>query len=133
MGLNLLFMGDYGADPLWDAATEAMVDADQLPLSQSLRDDVREWARAWEERARTEIGAEDAAFASGVDSSPVPVSDWERLDRDADALCQRLRHELGSGWLVGKVSFHDGARQVQWEAGGTPMRFQPGTWGLQQS
>jgi hypothetical protein len=41
-------MSDYGADPLLDAGSRAIVDLDSLPLASATKQHLRAWAARWE-------------------------------------------------------------------------------------
>lgn len=105
---RLLFMPDYDADPLWDLATEAMVNLDQLPISDATRTLVREWAARWEAVAWAEIETAD----------DVPADARIALERVGRAAWQQVQRELGDDWQVGWASFPDHRRHVQWRPGG---------------
>lgn len=71
---------DYGADPVWDLQGE--VDLDGFDVSDRLRKDLREWARAWEG-----LMGKDFRLKEG----DVHV-DWRRRGR---RLARDLARELG--------------------------------------
>ena len=111
-------MPDYYADPVWDAANEAMVSVEALPISDGLRMAVRSWGQRW-----TELASPD-----DPPSSLTAAELLEALERDGRSLCERMREELGPAWRVGWVSFDDdGQRYVQWEPSSTPTLFPPGS------
>ena len=134
MSNNVLFQPDYQADPIWDAATGAMVYLESLPIEVDLRSAIRSWAARWEqlagqqeELAYSEMDAEHAG--SGIlpgSAAPGPGQTWEMNEQEGRALCQQLRNELGEGWRVGWVTFTDGQRHVQWEPDGPVTLFLPG-------
>lgn len=55
---SLLMMADYSADPMWvrapDGRAMQMVKLDDLALSSGLKDRLRQWARRYDELARTD-------------------------------------------------------------------------------
>jgi hypothetical protein len=101
---RLLFMADYNADPVWDLATEWMVNLDQLPVPDDLRERVRAWAGEWTERALIDIRG--AGFGS------------EPFDAVGRRLWQELRTALCDVAELGYVSFPDRTRHVQWHPDG---------------
>jgi hypothetical protein len=101
---RLLFMNDYDADPVWDLASEGMVNLDQLPVGNELRERVRAWACEWSERARS--GDEGAG------------SDSEQFDVVGRRLWQELRTALCDVAEIGYVSFRGETRHVQWHPDG---------------
>ncbi len=111
-------MPDHGADPLWDLATEAMVDLDGLPLSGATRTALREWSARWESMALAEL------YETAGDA---PADTLEALERDGRLAWQQVRQELGDDWQVGWVSFPDGRRRVQWQPGGPAVLCLPGS------
>jgi hypothetical protein len=127
MTRDLLFMGDYTADPLWDARTEAMVNVDRLPVSANVREALREWAKRWEALANAQLRID-----GGQNQTPDGLADvasqqaWEDLAGNGQSLCEQLRRELGGGWRVGWVVFHDDQRHVQWAKDEPPSLFLPG-------
>ncbi|MCW3067132.1 MAG: hypothetical protein JWN32_4304 [Solirubrobacterales bacterium] len=123
---ELLFMPDYSADPIWDAATESMVSLDRLPIGEDTRSVIREWARRWEHLAGQRMHFDDVENGKHPGpAEPVPPQAWETIERDGRALCQQLREELGDGWRVGWVSFEHARRHVQWATGGPVTLFLP--------
>ena len=126
MPRDLLFMSDYSADPIWDAATESMVRLDSLPISDETRASIRDWASRWKSSPGNRCAstnAESGMRAGAVE--PVPAQAWERIEADGRALRERLRQELGNGWRVGWVSFEHGKRHAQWEADGAIELYLP--------
>jgi hypothetical protein len=117
--IDLLFMSDYSADPVWDPPIECMVNLDELPLTDDTRAAIRGWANRWEDTAWPGMdvdAAEEGVIPGPVE--PVPTDLAEAIERDGRALCQRLRDELGTGWRVGWISFENDERRVQWEPDG---------------
>ncbi len=118
---QLLFSPDYGADPLWELPSERMVNLDSLPLSDTLRDDVRDRAAGWEELARQELEA-DGMTAGQVADGAGEVADeqWQEIDERGRALWRDLQRELAGQYVVGRAEFRDvPVRHVQWVDGGT--------------
>lgn len=76
---------DHAADPVW--ADDGMVDLDDLPISQRLRDALRAWAREWERLLgpRFEVTEKDAHAA------------WLEVGRRH---ARHLQGELGPEWQV---------------------------------
>ena len=127
MPIDLLFMPDYSADPVWDPASEWMVNLDELPIMEGTRVAIRAWAARWEARAWQELASEDAEeVAISGSSEPVTPEASEAIERDGLLLCQRLRNELGDDWRVGPVSLEDNERSVQWETYGPVTPLAPG-------
>ena len=129
MRRDLLFMADYHADPIWDAATDSMVRLERLPISDDTRAAIRGWARRWEELSWQQMHADDVE--SGMrdgPAEPVPAYAWENIQTDGRALCHRLRRELGEGWRVGWVSFEDGKRHAKSEPDGPVELLLPTRW-----
>jgi hypothetical protein len=117
---DLIFMPDYGADPIWSADRNYMVELERLPIGESLRGRIREWARRWEDVAwRTEYDDVVNGMRPGP-AVPVPEATHEAIDRQGRLLCEELRAELGGDWRVAYATFPDG-RHLQWEIGG-PVR-----------
>jgi hypothetical protein len=79
---------DHHADPVWDDG--GMVDLDHLPISGGLRDDLRSWARQWEDL----LGVRDQRYAVVDDAAHAA---WRRRGR---ALALWLQAELGDGHRV---------------------------------
>src|SRR5207244_1536351 len=119
-------MPDYSADPIWDARTDDMISLDDLPIHESTRAAIREWANRWERLAEQEMHFDDVE-ASMVDgpAEPVPSQAWEQLDQHGRALCEQLRRALGDEWRVGWVSFEHDQRHVQWETDAPVTLFIP--------
>lgn len=112
-------MPDYGADPLWDLATEAMVSLDRLSISEQIRALVRGWSARWESLARQDMAADD--YEAGMTDTPassVPAAAWAELNREGRELWLRLRSELGDGFEVGWCTLEQ-VRCVQWEPDGS--------------
>jgi hypothetical protein len=121
---SLLFMADYGADPLWDLASGAMVNVDRLEIGAETRAALRDWAKRWDALASTQMRSDDVeAGMSNSPADPVPTHVWEDLDREGRKLCDHLRQELGPDWRVGWTSFPDSRRHVQWEPNGPVERM----------
>lgn len=112
MGADLLIFPDYLADPLWLYPQGGMVGVNRLPLSDATRDAVRDWARRWDKRAFADLDA------TRTERDPAKPKAWERIHHEGAALCERIRAELGAGWRVGRASWPDGERHVQWETNG---------------
>ncbi len=74
---------DHHADPVWDDG--GMVDLDRLPISGGLRDDLRSWAREWEDL----LGVYEHRYAV-LDEAAHEA--WRRHGR---TLAVRLQAELG--------------------------------------
>ena len=110
-------MADYGADPVWDLDSEAMVALEGLPLTVATRASVRAWAARWEVIASSEF---DPAGAE------VPEGALVALERDGRAVWQQVQRELSDDWQVGWVSFSDGRRYVQWQPEGPAEPCPPG-------
>ncbi|WP_345505493.1 hypothetical protein [Terrabacter aeriphilus] len=79
---------DHTADPVW--VDTGMVDLDTLAVSDWLRDELRAWARDWEEL----MGVREHRYAV-VDDSAYRV--WRRRGWE---LSQRLQAELGDDYAV---------------------------------
>lgn len=79
---------DYGADPVWTDSGEA--DLPGLPIPARLRDELREWARDWEDL----MGFRTARY------SIVDESAHERWRQRGLRLAQQLQHDLGSSYRV---------------------------------
>lgn len=118
---EVIFMPDYGADPVWSADGRSMVSLDRLPIPASLRSRIRDWASRWEELAYQEGRYEDVVngMLDGP-AEPVPGGALAEVERAGQKLCDELRQALGPGWRVAYATFSNG-RQLQWEADG-PMR-----------
>jgi hypothetical protein len=83
-------MWDYLADPLWENSSGCMIDLDSLPLGDSTRERLRQWARGTELRA---------GGLSEVEDQRSPSS--ETVDAERDALWELLRHELRGSYIIG--------------------------------
>ena len=110
-------MPDYYADPVWDVETDAMVSLDDLPISDETKNVVRAWARRWDELALQDL---DADYGDTPELAHLAVSAdvWAEHETDGLAAWHRLRQELGDRWRLGRVSWPDGRRHVQWEPDG---------------
>lgn len=124
---DLLFMPDYEADPLWDAATEGMVSLDKLPVTDGTKQRVRAWAVRWDELATQDMYA-DYGHTPELADKAVPAEVWSEHEREGLAVWRDLKRELGDEWRVGWVSFPDGRRHVQWEPDGPVELCLPGKW-----
>ena len=95
------FFPDYGADPVWDRASGAMIDLDGLPVGPPTRLAVRAWRQRWEALASQQMRADDveAAMASEA-AEPVTDDEWGEIEREGQQLCAELQRELGSEWSV---------------------------------
>lgn len=79
---------DYCADPVW--ADTGMVDLDSFDVTDWLRDELRQWARDWEEL----LGVREHRCAV-VDAPAYRV--WRRRGWE---LSQRLQAEVGDSYAV---------------------------------
>jgi hypothetical protein len=79
---------DYCADPVW--VDTGMADLDTLGVSDWLRDELRAWARNWEEL----LGVREHRYAV-VDEAAYRV--WRRRGWE---LSQRLQSEVGDSYAV---------------------------------
>jgi hypothetical protein len=79
---------DYSADPVW--ADPGMVDLSRLPISERLRQQLREWARDWEDL----MGVRDSRYAIADEAAH---QDWQERGRH---LAKRLQRELGDSYRV---------------------------------
>ena len=122
---QLFFMPDYDADPLWDAATEAMVSLDDLPVTAKTKQRVRAWALRWDELATQDLEA-DYGDTPELAHKAVPPETWAEHEREGRAAWLELQQDLGDTWRVGWVSFPGGRRHVQWEADGPVELCLPG-------
>ena len=107
VAIDLEFMADFTADPLWHVESGSMVDLDDLPLSDETVRAVRAWA-----------GRRDRLAYREIDEPDLPEREWADVDREGETLWLRLREELGGGYRVGRRMSEDGDRFVQWEPGG---------------
>ena len=79
---------DYGADPVWDDM--GMAHLGELPLSDRLRAELRQWAAEWEEL----MGVRESRYA--IVDEPGHTA-WETQGR---RLAERLQAELGNTYEV---------------------------------
>ena len=79
---------DYCADPVWNDT--GMADLDALQVSGWLQDELREWAREWEDL----MGVRELRYAI-VDERAHRV--WQRRGRK---LAQQLQADLGDAYRV---------------------------------
>jgi hypothetical protein len=119
--VDLIFMTDCGADPIWTADENSMVSLEQLPISSRLKSRIRTWASRWEDFAWESMRYDDVVNGQ-IDgpAEPVPNGAFEEIDREGRQLCEDLRAELAGRCRVAYATFPDG-RHLQWEAGG-PVR-----------
>ncbi|MCW3025658.1 MAG: hypothetical protein JWM29_1090 [Solirubrobacterales bacterium] len=125
--MRLFFDADFRADPLWDIRGN-MVGVEQLPISESTRQALRDWARRWDRLAEQDMDAEDIEAGMKIGTSePVPKEAWNEHEAEGRALWTDLQNELGPDWQVGWLSFPDGVRHVQWTEGALvePLPFPP--------
>lgn len=80
-------MADYSSDGVWNESG-AMMDRDDLPVSQSLKDDIAAWCRDYE----------TSQFYLGADERTV-VFDTASFNARGVELTNRLRSELPT-WTV---------------------------------
>ena len=76
---------DYTADPVW--AHDGMVDLDELPITDDLRDRLRQWNADWEEL----VGARTERFTI------IDKDGHRRWIDEGRNLAHRLQRELGPG------------------------------------
>jgi len=79
---------DYSADPVW--TDRGMVDLDELPITDRLRSQLRQWARDWEAL----MGVREARYAI-ADEPEHQV--WLERGRD---YARQLQRELGDSYVV---------------------------------
>lgn len=111
---RLVFMPDYGADPLWDNNGGAMVSLDALPVSAALRERVRSWAQRWEKYAN------EAIFEEALDDDEAA---YRPIREEKLTLWLALREELHGRYEVGLVVPPPGRKRrahVIWSPDGTP-------------
>jgi hypothetical protein len=118
---DLIFMPDYGADPLWSADGGSMVPLERLPIGDGLRARIRGWASRWDDLTYQAWNYDDVAngMRDGP-AEPVPDRAAEQLAREWRQLCDELRAELGAPWRVAHATFPN-ERHLQWEPDG-PVR-----------
>ena len=118
----LIFMPDYGADPIWSADRNYMVELESVPISESLRSRIRDWAGRWEDMAWQINDYDDVANGMRPGPAvPVPAGALDQINREGLVLCNELRAELGEEWRVAHATFPD-SRHLQWEPGGPVER-----------
>jgi hypothetical protein len=101
MPTRLLFFPDYFADPIWQSEGGGMVSLEDLPLSDSVRLDAREWSRRWEKLAWQDQAAD--GFSSGMSSQPaeaVSEEEWASVEQEGRSVWERLQRDLGGEWLL---------------------------------
>ncbi|NLJ53533.1 MAG: hypothetical protein GX344_05295 [Intrasporangiaceae bacterium] len=76
---------DYSADPVW--AVDGMVDLDELPITDDLRDRLRAWNAEWEEL----VGVRTGRFRI------IDKDGHRRWKQSGRYLARNLERELGPG------------------------------------
>ena len=90
---TIKLMADYHCNPLWDATAGAIgnIDPDQLPLSKSLRQALRQWAEEYDET----LNISDPA-SSGFSSIDAEI----QFKKKGSELGEQLKKELGDSFRV---------------------------------
>lgn len=90
---KLKFMTDYFCSPIWhnDGVDFGPICPENLPLSQVLIDDIREWAKIFDDRLNMDDPANSYQWT-------VKESEWFNLR--GQELFERLKSELGSEYSI---------------------------------
>lgn len=86
-------MADYQCFPLWEASPGEVgnIDPDDLPISQSLKERLATWARAFDATLNMEYPPD-----SGFESEEAEVE----FKREGHRLAEQLRDELGPEFMI---------------------------------